>query len=70
MSKEGFDFTPGANPKFPKLIMRAFTGPDKFVEWVFTPPNDGGMFTYAFEAEQKEGILYVNFDERIMMPKA
>src|SRR5690606_27980721 len=37
VSDEGFRFTPGPQAEFPKLIMRAFTSPDQFVEWIFTP---------------------------------
>jgi hypothetical protein len=70
LTDESFKFTPGPEPKFPKLIMRAFTGPDQFVEWVFTPPEGGGYFEYRFEAKQEAGILFVNFDHSIMTPKA
>lgn len=63
-------FTPGPSPKFPSLIMRAFTGPDTFVEWIFTPPNDAGWFDYKFEAQQKDGVLHVNFDPSMMTPRA
>jgi hypothetical protein len=49
--------------------MRAFTSPDQFVEWIFTPPNDAGWFDYKFEAQQKDGILHINFDHTIMTPK-
>lgn len=70
MSDEGQKFTPGPTPKFPKLVMRAFVGPDQFVEWVLTPPDDGGWFEYKFEAQQENGVLFVNFDRNIMMPKA
>lgn len=70
MSDEGFKFTPAPNSKFPKLIMRAFTSPDNFAEWNFTPPEGGGYFTYKFEAKQENGFLHINFDETIMQPKA
>lgn len=70
MSDESFKFTPGPEPKFPKLIMRAFTGPDQFVEWIFTPPNNGGWFVYRFEAQQLDEVLHVNFDRSMMTPKA
>ena len=69
MSDESFKFTPGPEPKFPKLIMRAFTGPTQFVEWIFTPPEDAGWFTYKFEAKQEKGVLFVNFDSGIMTPR-
>ena len=70
MSDEGQKFTPGSTPKFPKLVMRAFTSPDQFAEWILTPPNDSGWFTYQFEAQQENGVLFVNFDRNIMLPKA
>lgn len=70
MSDEGFRFTPGPQAEFPKLIMRAFTSPDQFVEWVFTPPNDAGWFDYKFEAKQENGVLYINFDKTMTMPRA
>lgn len=70
MSDESFKFTPGPNPKFPKLIMRAFTSPDDFAEWVFTPPEGGGWFEYRFEARHENGTLFINFDSSIMTPKA
>lgn len=69
MSDEGFKFTPSPESKFPKLIMRAFTGPDQFVEWNFTPPDDTGWFNYKFEAKQENGVLFVNFDRTIMTPR-
>jgi hypothetical protein len=69
MSDESFEFTPGPTPKFPKLIMRAFTSPDEHAEWVFTPPNDAGWFEYKFEAKQENGVLFINFDRTIMTPK-
>lgn len=46
-----------------------FTSPDTFVEWVFTPPNDAGWFDYKFEAKQENGVLYINFDKTMMMPR-
>jgi hypothetical protein len=70
LSDESLKFTPGPEPKFPKLVMRAFTGPDQFVEWVFTPPDDGQWFDYKFEAKQENGVLFINFDRSIMMPRA
>lgn len=70
MSDEGFKFTPSPEEKFPKLIMRAFTSPDQFAEWIFTPPNDAGWFEYKFEAKQENGVLFVNFDRHCMTPKA
>lgn len=69
MSDESFDFTPGPQPKFPALIMRAFTAPSTHVEWVFTPPDGGGWFEYKFEAKQENGVLFINFDRTLMMPK-
>lgn len=70
MSDEGHKFTPGKRPKFPALIMRAFTAEDTHVEWDFTPPNDTGWFEYKFEAKQENGVLFINFDRSIMAPKA
>lgn len=71
VSDENFKFTPSPNSKFPKLIMRAFTSPDDFVEWVFTPPEGAGFFTYQFEAKQEGGILHINMDPKTaMIPKA
>lgn len=69
MSVEGSKFTPGPQPEFPQLLMRAFTAPDQFVEWVFTPPDDAGWFDYKFEAKQENGVLYINFDKTMMTPK-
>lgn len=69
MSDESFRFTPGPEPKFPKLIMRAFIGPDQFVEWIFTPPDGAGWFDYKFEAKQEDGVLRINFDKTMMMPR-
>lgn len=69
MTDESFKFTPGPEPKFPQLIMRAFASPDHFAEWIFTPPNDTGWFSYKFEAQQKDGVLHINFDENSMIPK-
>lgn len=70
MSDEGHKFTPGPTPKFPALIMRAYTAQGQYIEWVLTPPDDGGWFTYQFEAQQENSVLFVNFDRNIMMPKA
>lgn len=70
MSDESFRFTPGPEPKFPKLIMRAFIGPDQFAEWIFTPPDGAGWFDYKFEAKQEDGVLHVNFDRTMMTPRA
>lgn len=69
MSDESFKFTPGPQPKFPALIMRAFMAPDVHVEWVFTPPDGGGWFEYKFDAKQEDGILYINFEPTLMTPK-
>lgn len=69
MSDEGFKFTVEPEPKFPKLIMRAFTSPDHHAEWVFTPPDNAGWFTYKFEAQQKDGILHINMFADSMIPK-
>lgn len=69
MSDESFDFTPEPESKFPKLIMRAFTSPDDYAEWIFTPPNDAGFFEYRFEAKQERGVLFINFDRNVMLPK-
>lgn len=70
MSSEGFKFKPGSSPKFPKLMMRAFSSQDQFAEWNLTPPEGGGFFEYKFEAKQENGILFINFDQSMMMPKA
>lgn len=71
MSDESFKFTPGRTPKFPALIMRAYTAPNQYVEWTFTPPDGGGFFSYEFEAKQEDGILHINFDiATLMRPKA
>lgn len=70
MSDESQKFTPGPTPKFPALIMRAFTAPDTHVEWVFTPPNNDGWYDYKFEAKQENGVLFINFDSSIMQPRA
>lgn len=40
-----------------------------FVDWVFTPPNGAGWFDYKFEAKQENGVLYINFDKTMMMPR-
>lgn len=69
MTDASFKFTPGPEPKFPKLIMRAFTADDIFVEWILTPPENAGWFDYKFEAKQEDGVLFVNFDRRIMTPR-
>lgn len=69
MSDESFKFTPGPDPKFPKLIMRAFISPDQFVEWIFTPPEGAGWFDYKFEAKQENGNLHINFDHTMMQPR-
>jgi hypothetical protein len=69
LSDESFKFTPDPGSKFPKLIMRAFTSPDQYAEWIFTPPNDAGWFDYKFEAQQKDGVLHINFGRDVMMPK-
>lgn len=69
MSDEIFKFTPGRTPKFPMLVMRAFSDADNHAEWILTPPNDAGWFEYRFEAKQENGVLFINFDESIMTPK-
>lgn len=69
MSDESFKFQPGKTPKFPALIMRAFTAPEKHAEWILTPPNDAGWFEYKFEAKQENGVLHINFEPTMMTPK-
>lgn len=69
VSDESHKFTPGKQPKFPALIMRAFSDADNHAEWVLTPPDGAGWFEYKFEAKQEEGVLFVNFDLSIMQPK-
>jgi hypothetical protein len=69
LSDPSHKFTPGKQPKFPALIMRAFVSAEQHVEWVFTPPNDAGWFDYKFEAKQENGVLYVNFDSSMMTPR-
>lgn len=70
MSREGFRFEPEKPPKFPALIMRAYVSDGQFVEWILTPPEGAGWFDYKFEARQDNGILQINFDESMMMPRA
>lgn len=50
--------------------MRAYIGEGQFIEWVFTPPEGGGWFTYQFEAKQENETLHINFDKSMMLPKA
>ncbi len=69
MSDESFKFTPRPEAEFPVLLMRAFTSEENFVEWDFTPPDNTGWFTYKFEAQQKNGILYINMYLDTMKPK-
>lgn len=69
MSDESGKFLPAKQPEFPALIMRAYIGPNQFVEWVFTPAEGAGWFDYKFEAKQEAGILHVNFDQSIMKPR-
>lgn len=70
MSDESGKFIPGKQPKFPALIMRAYVGPEQFIEWIFTPAEGAGWFDYKFEAKQENGILHINFDHTIMQPRA
>lgn len=70
MSDEGHKFTPEPEAKFPRLIMRAFTSPETFVEWNFTPPDNTGWFDYKFEAQQQNGVLFINMTHDSMKPKA
>lgn len=70
MSDEGGKFLPHKQGKFPALMMRAFSSQDQFAEWNLTPPEGGGFFEYRFEAKQENGILFINFDQSMMMPKA
>lgn len=69
MSDEGQKFTPGKQPKFPMLVMRAFTAPNQFVEWILTPPEGAGWFDYKFEAKQENYNLFINFDRTMMTPR-
>lgn len=69
MSDESFRFTPGPQPEFPRLVMRAFISPDQFVEWIFTPPPTGTKFCYHFHAMQsEEGVLHVDMFPDTMQP--
>lgn len=71
MSAEGFNFDPRPEQlKFPVLIMRAYVSDGNFAEWILTPPEGGGWFEYKFDARQENGMLYINFDQSMMMPKA
>lgn len=70
MSDEGFKFIPEPEAKFPRLIMRAFTSPDNFVEWNFTPPDGAGFFTISFDTKQEKGVLHINMAPDSMKPKA
>ena len=69
MSDESFKFTPGKTPKFPLLVMRAFSDADNFAEWILTPAEGAGWFEYRFEAKQENGSLFINFDASMMQPK-
>lgn len=71
MTDVNHKFTPGRTPKYPTLIMRAYTGPKQYVEFKFTPPEGAGFFEYEFEAKQEDGILHINYDRSTLMkPKA
>jgi hypothetical protein len=69
LSDESFKFTPGKTPKFPMLVMRAFSDADNHVEWILTPAEGAGWYDYKFEAKQEGGVLFVNFDRTMMMPR-
>ncbi len=69
MSDEGQKFIPGKTPKYPMLVMRAFSTPDQFAEWILTPPEGAGWFDYKFEAKQENGVLFINFDQTLMTPR-
>jgi hypothetical protein len=69
VSDESFKFTPGKTPKFPMLVMRAFSDADNFAEWILTPAEGAGWFEYRFEAKQENGSLFINFDRSMMQPK-
>lgn len=69
MSNEGFKFRPCKQPKFPCLVMRAFSAPDDHAEWILTPPEGAGWFDYKFEACMENGKLFINFDSSIMTPR-
>lgn len=69
MSDENFKFTPGPEPKFPRLIMRAFVSPDQFVEWNFTPPPEGKRYVVHFTVMQDVNeILHIDFMPETMQP--
>lgn len=70
MSDEGQKFTPGKQPKYPMLVMRAFAAADQHAEWILTPPEGAGWFDYKFEAKQEGGVLFINFDQTMMQPRA
>lgn len=70
MSDESQKFTPGRQPKFPCLVMRAFSSADAHAEWILTPPEGAGWFDYKFEAKQENGVLFINFDQSMMKPRA
>lgn len=69
MSDESQKFTPGKQPKYPMLVMRAFATADNHAEWILTPPEDAGWFDYKFEAKQEGGVLFINFDQTMMKPR-
>jgi hypothetical protein len=71
VSAEGYHFPQRPEqPKYPALILRAYVGDNQFVEWMLTPPDNAGWFDYKFEARQIDGVLYINFDQSMMMPRA
>lgn len=70
MSDEDQKFTPGKQPKYPMLVMRAFAAADQHAEWILTPPEGAGWFDYKFEAKQEGGVLFINFDQTMMQPRA
>lgn len=69
MSVEGFKFEPAKAPKFPLLVMRAFSDADNFAEWILTPTEGAGWYDYKFEAKQEGGNLFINFDRSMMVPR-
>lgn len=69
MSVEGFQFDPASDPRFPKLVMRAFQEAEEFAEWILTPPEGAGWFVYKFEAKQENGVLHLTIEPDFMTPK-
>lgn len=61
MSAEGFKFTPGTQPSFPRLTLRADATTEASATWDFTPPPDDRTYCVHFHCRQsKDGVLYVS----------